>query len=242
LAEVFTPTCPRVAYLSIQELELQRSSHFSLVIELGLLVICTSSTGFRHAPRLRLKTEAESVTLASMRIIRAETSPNRTTSYYFTSRSRLSSELRPAKHGDGEHIHLMTQVSTVVLAGEAEVLNDGKWQRIGVGEGAIFDTWEPHDIRTREDSRVLDLNGIAENIVAVTMTERIVPPSLDIFEDEIDLVVREDRFDSEYLSNPKNTDYWSKGLRIDSAKSQRFWEILERNRKKLDSLNRVLKL
>jgi len=176
-----------------------------------------------------------------MRIIHAENSPNKKANYYFTGRSRLSSELRSAKHGDGEHIHLLTQVTTVVLAGEVEVLADGKWERIGAGEGATFDTWEPHDIRTREDSSVIDLPGVGDHIVALTTTERIVPPSLDIFEDEIDLVVREDRFDSAYLTNPKNTDYWSKGLRVDSAKSQHFWEILERNRNKLDSLHRVLK-
>ena len=136
----------------------------------------------------------------------------------------------------------MTQVSTVVLAGEIEVLSAGKWERVGASSGVIFDTREPHDIRTRENAPILNLPGIAENVVAVTMTERIVPPSLDIFEEEIDLVVREDRFDVAYLSDPRNTAYWTPELRADPAKSQHFWEVLARNRKKLDSLHKVLNI
>ena len=177
-----------------------------------------------------------------VRRIRAEDPPNGTSSYFFTGRSRLSGELRHANERDGEHIHLMTQVSTVVIAGEIEVKSAGKWERIGASSGVVFDTREPHDVRTREDSPVLDLPGIAEGIVAVTLTERIVPPSLDIFEEEIDLVVREDRFDVAYLSDPKNPAHWSNGLRVDLAKSQRFWDVLARNRNKLDSLHKVLNI
>jgi hypothetical protein len=177
-----------------------------------------------------------------MRIIRAEDVTDGVRSHFFTGRSRLSSELRQANQRDGEHIHLMTQVSTVVLAGEVEVLSGGRWERIGASSGVVFETREPHDVRTRGDSPVLNLAGIAEGVVAVTMTERIIPPSLDIFEEEIELVVREDRFDSAYLSDQKNPAYWSNGLRVDPAKSQHFWEILGRNRKKLDSLHRVLNI
>lgn len=136
----------------------------------------------------------------------------------------------------------MTQVSTVVLAGEIEVLSAGTWKRIGASSGVIFDTREPHDVRTRGDAPVLNLPGIAENIVAVTLTERIVPPSLDIFEEEVEMVVREDRFASGFLSDPKNPAYWSDGLRVDPAISQHFWEVLGRNRNKLDSLHRALNI
>ena len=177
-----------------------------------------------------------------MRVIHSERPLRGAGNYYFTGRSRLSSELRPASQEDGEHIHLMTQVSTVVLAGEIEVLASGRWQKIGASSGVIFETREPHEIRTRSDSPVLSLPGIAENIVAVTITERIVPPSLDIFEEEIDLVVRVDRFGSGYLIDPKNPAYWSEGLRMDPAKSQHYWEILSRNRNKLDSLHKVLNI
>jgi len=175
-----------------------------------------------------------------MRVIHAEDPPNGVSNYFFTGRSRLSGELRRANERDGEHIHLMTQVSTAVIAGEIEVLSAGKWERIGASTGVVFDTREPHDVRTRQDAPVLNLPGIADNVVAVTLTERIVPPSLDLFEEEIDLVVREDRFDVAYLSDPKNPAYWSNGLRLDAAKSQQFWEVLARNRNKLDSLHKVL--
>jgi len=177
-----------------------------------------------------------------MRVIHSESPLHGSGSFYFTGRSRLTSELRLANQRDGEHIHLMTQVSTVVLAGEIEVLSGGRWERIGPSSGVIFDTREPHDVRTRGDAPTLSLPGIADNIVAVTLTERIVPPSLDIFEEEIDLVVREDRFDIGYLSDPKNPVYWSDGLRQDPAKSQHFWEVLSRNRNKFDSLRRVLNI
>ena len=177
-----------------------------------------------------------------MRIIHSEDSLDGPTSYFFTGRSRLSSEFRKANQGEGEHIHLLTQACTAVLAGEIEVKTTGRWERIGPSTAVVFDAREPHDIRTRGDAPVLKLPGLAEDIVAVTMTERIVPPSLDIFEDEIDLVVREDRFDSTYLSEPKNMSHWSEGLRRDPAKSQHFWEILVRNRNKLDSLQKVLNL
>ena len=176
-----------------------------------------------------------------MRKIDAE-GPTDGMTYYFTGRSRVSSGLRTANQRDGEHIHLMTQVSVIVIAGEVEALSEGKWGRIRAPMGVIFDTREPHDVRTRADSPVLDLPGLGKDIVALTVTERIVPPSLDIFEDEIDLVAREDRFDSAYLSDPKNTNYWSSGLRLDAAKSQHFWEILDRNRNKLNSLQKVLNL
>lgn len=177
-----------------------------------------------------------------MRVIHSEAPLYGTGSQYFTGRSRLSSELRPANQVDGEHIHLMTQVSTVVLAGEIEVLSAGKWQRIGPSTGVIFETREPHDVRTRADAPILSLPGIAENVVAVTLTERIVPPSLDIFEEEIDMVVREDRFASGFLTDSKNPTYWSDGLRVDPAKSQHFWEVLGRNRNKLDSIHRALNI
>jgi len=177
-----------------------------------------------------------------MRVIHSESPSQGAESYYYTGRSRLSSRLRRANERDGEHIHLMTQVSTVVLAGEIDVLFEGRWQTIGASGGVIFETREPHDIRTRGDAPILNLPGIAENIVAVTLTERIVPPSLDIFEEEIDMVVRADRFEAGYLSDPKNPTYWSEGLRMDPAKSQHFWEVLRRNRNKLDSLHRALNI
>lgn len=136
----------------------------------------------------------------------------------------------------------MIQASTVVLAGEIEVLSAGSWERVGASSGVIFDTREPHDIRTRGDAPIVSLPGMADDVVAVTLTERIVPPSLDIFEEEIDLVVREDRFATGYLSEPKNPAFWSDGLKVDPAKSQHFWEILSRNRRKLDSLHHVLNI
>ena len=197
---------------------------------------------FKPVVQPKLKTIARLGPLFPMRIISSEEHLNGTGSHFYTGRSRLSSELRRANQRDGEHIHLMTQVSTFVLAGEVEVLSAGKWERVGASSGVVFDTREPHDVRTREDAPVLDLAGIAKGIVAVTMTERIVPPSLDLFEEEIDLVVREDRFDPAYLSDPRNPAYWSNGLRVDPAKSQHFWEILGRNRKKLDSLHRALNI
>jgi hypothetical protein len=177
-----------------------------------------------------------------MRIIQSEKALAEQTNCYFTGRSRLSSELRPANQSEGAHIHLLTQACTTVLEGEVEVQTSGKWERLSAHTGVVFEIREPHDIRTRGDAPVLKMLGPAENIVAVTMTERIVPPSLEIFEEEIDLVVREDRFDAAYLSEPKNVNYWSAGLRSDPAKSQRFWEILARNRNKLDSLHRVLNI
>jgi hypothetical protein len=197
---------------------------------------------FKPLEQPKLKTEARLGRPFPMRIIRSEGGSTGTGSHYYTGRSRLSSEMRKANQRDGEHIHLMTQVSTVVLAGEVEVLSAGNWERIGASSGVVFDTREPHDVRTREDAPVLDRAGLAEDIVAITMTERIVPPSLDLFEEEIDLVVREDRFDPAYLSDPRNPAHWSNGLRVDPAKSQHFFEILGRNRKKLDSLHRVLNI
>jgi len=177
-----------------------------------------------------------------MRVIKAEESADGLSRRFFTGRSRISRTLRPANRRDGEHVHLMTQESTVVLAGEVEILTAGKWERLGASSGAVFDIREPHDVRTREDASVFSWPGGNEGIVAVTSTERIVPPSLDIFEDEIDLVVREDRFDPEILSDPVNRTYWSKGLQLDAAKSQHFWDILARNRKKLESLHKVLNI
>lgn len=128
------------------------------------------------------------------------------------------------------------------MAGEVEVFVDGKWERLDASSGAVFDIREPHDVRTREDAPVIKWPGTSDEIVAVTSTERIVPPSLDIFEDEIDLVVREDRFDPRILSDSVNRSYWSRGLGLDAAKSQHFWDILARNRRKLDSLHRVLNI
>jgi hypothetical protein len=177
-----------------------------------------------------------------MRIIRAEDSADGLSRRFYTGRSRISKTMRLANRRDGEHVHLMTQESTVVLAGEVEVLVDGRWERMDASSGAVFDIREPHDVRTREDAPVIKWPGASEDIVAVTSTERIVPPSLDIFEDEIDLVVREDRFDPGILSDPVNRTYWSKGLELDAAKSQNFWDILARNRKKLYSLHRVLNI
>jgi hypothetical protein len=177
-----------------------------------------------------------------MRRIKAEDSEDGLSKRFYTGRSRISRTMRPADRRDGEHVHLMTQESTVVLAGEVEVLVDGKWERLEASSGAAFDIREPHDVRTREDAPAIEWPGAPVDIVAVTTTERIVPPSLDIFEDEIDLVVREDRFDPGILSDPVNRTYWSRGLELDAAKSQHFWDILARNRKKLYSLHRVLNI
>lgn len=177
-----------------------------------------------------------------MHIIQAEESSDGLTMRFFTGRSRISRALRPANHRDGEHIHLMTQESTLVLAGEIEVLAAGKWERLGASSGAVFDVREPHDVRTRADAPVVSWPGTSEEIVAVTSTERIVPPSLDIFEEEIDLVVREDRFDPQFLDDSVNRTYWSKGLQQDPAKSQQFWDILARNRMKFESLHKVLNI
>jgi hypothetical protein len=177
-----------------------------------------------------------------MRIIQAEESSDGLARRFFTGRSRISRAYRPANDRDGEHAHLMTQESILVLAGEIEVRTTGNWEKIDASSGAVFDIREPHDAKTRENAPVISWPGNAEGIVAVTLSERIVPPSLDIFEDEIDLVVREDRFDPRALSDPVNRTYWSKGLQLDAAKSQQFWDILARNRMKLDSLHRVLNI
>jgi hypothetical protein len=177
-----------------------------------------------------------------MRIIQAEESPDGLSRRFHTGRSRVSRTIRRAGRRDGEHVHLMTQESTVVLAGEIEVRATGRWERLDATSGAVFDIREPHEVRTREDSPTIRWPGKFRSIVAVTSTERIVPPSLDIFEDEIDLVVREDRFDPRVLSDPVNRTYWSRGLRVDAAKSQHFWDILARNRKKAKSLHSVLKI
>jgi Cupin domain len=177
-----------------------------------------------------------------MRIIRAEDSDDGLRKRFYTGRSGISRTMRPANKRDGEHVHLMTQESTVVLAGEVEFLTDGRWERMNASSGAVFDIREPHDVRTREEAPVITWPGASVNIVAVTTTERIVPPSLDIFDDEIDLVVREDRFDPRILSDSINRTYWSRGLELDAAKSQHFWDILARNRKKLESLHRVLNI
>jgi len=177
-----------------------------------------------------------------MRIIRAEESPDGLASRFFTGRSRISKTFRPANSQDGQHVHLMTQESILVLAGEVEVRTTEDWKKLEASSGAVFDIREPHDIRTREDAPVIRWPGAPEDMVAVTSSERIVPPSLEIFEDEIDLVVREDHFDPQILNDPINRTYWSKGLQRDAAKSDNFWDILARNRKKLDSLHRVLNI
>jgi len=177
-----------------------------------------------------------------MRVIRAEESSDGLAQRFFTGRSRISRALRTANSQDGEHVHLMTQESVLVLAGEVEVHAANKWERLSAFSGAVFDLREPHDVRTREEASVVEWPGNPQGIVAVTLTERMVPPSIDIFEDEIELVVREDRFDPQILSDPVNRTYWSKGLQRDAAKSDNFWDILARNRKKLDSLHRVLNI
>ncbi|MDA4123985.1 MAG: cupin domain-containing protein [Thaumarchaeota archaeon] len=177
-----------------------------------------------------------------MQVIQAGDSLDGFAKSFYSGRSMISITKRTANAKDGEHVHLMTQESTFVLAGEIEVLAIGKWERVGASSGVVFDIREPHDVRTRADAPVVSWPGIAEGIVAVTATERVVPPSLDIFEDEVDMVVREDQFDSQVLSDPVNRSYWSKGLQLDPGKSQRFWDILARNQKKVESLHKVLNI
>ena len=161
--------------------------------------------------------------------------------YFFTGRSRVSRTFRlKGRKPDGEHLHLLIQESTFVLVGEIEFRTTGEWQELPALHGVTFDIKEPHDVRIREDSTTISYPHAPEDLVAVTSTEKIVPPTLDIFDDEIELVLREDRFDSPYLSDPSNKEFWSNGLREDTLKSRLFMDIVERNRKKLSTLRRVL--
>ncbi len=144
-----------------------------------------------------------------------------------TFKSNLS--YMPANESQVPHKHFLVREAVHVLDGQIEVWHEDTWKTVVEKQVALFDLNELHNVRTGNLDRPLLFPGTANNTAAVAIVYKWIPPYLEIYEDEVSFVIKNDWFNYQYeddLSDPKTSPL----LRLEKSLQGRFWEIVKRNK------------
>ena len=145
----------------------------------------------------------------------------------FTFRSNLS--YMPIDETQKPHKHILVMEAIHVLVGQIEVCTDGDWNTLSEKQAVLFDLNEVHNIRTRNfDQRIL-FPGTPENIGAVVIVYKWIPPYFEIYKDEINFIFDHDWFNLEYRDHRSDITT-SPVLRLDCKLQEKFWNIVDRNK------------
>lgn len=171
-----------------------------------------------------------------MRVLDPEKGKNDFARYYLTGSSRISRTAWPPGTTQTPHKHLLIQESTIVHVGEIEIYHSGTWRTLSEPKGVVFDINEYHNTRTRSNAAPILFPNVQTILAALTSTEKVIPPVLDLHRDEIELVLRHDFFREGFEEHPDDPLFWSQGLAKNPALSKKFWEIVDRNKDRVSTL------
>ena len=134
----------------------------------------------------------------------------------------------PENETQHTHMHSMIIEAIHVVAGQLDVWNDGKWQTIPENNIVMFEHGEFHNLRTLKKTKEINLLSSDSSIAAITLAYKWIPPNLEIFQDEIQIVLDNDWFHINYRQGT-NDDTTTPLLRTSDAVQEKFFEILKRN-------------
>jgi hypothetical protein len=126
------------------------------------------------------------------------------------------------------HKHSIIIEAIHIIAGQLDVWNDGAWKTIPENNIVMFEHGEYHNLRTMKKTKEINLLSSDSGVAAITLAYKWIPPNLEIFQDEIDMVLDNDWFHLDYVYGTK--DYTTSPLlRASDAVQEKFLQILKRN-------------
>jgi hypothetical protein len=143
-----------------------------------------------------------------------------------TFRSNIS--YMPRNETQTPHKHVLVMEAIHVLAGQIEVQTLGHWNIVKEEQVALFDLNEVHNIRTKNQNKIVVYPRSNKDIGAVTVVYKWIPPYLKITRDEVTFVIENDWFDDKYY-NELSDHKTSPVLRLDKPLQKKFWAIVKRN-------------
>ncbi len=126
------------------------------------------------------------------------------------------------------HKHSMIIEAIHVIAGQIDVWNDGAWKTIPENNIVMFEHGEYHNLRTIKKIKEINLLSTDSSIAAITLAYKWIPPDLEIFRDEIEMVLDNDWFHIDYKQGTDDHTT-SPLLRASDAVQEKFLQILKRN-------------
>ncbi len=136
------------------------------------------------------------------------------------------------------HMHFVLGGVHHVLAGSMELQDDkGDWYRVDTRQAAEHTPCDYYNVRVPEDGPTAAYPGAGPTVGAVSIFYKWVPPHLDVREDELTLLFQNDWFGEGYLKDQTDKKT-SPVLRLAEPEQKRFWEIVKRNKDKLNIRDR----
>lgn len=127
------------------------------------------------------------------------------------------------------HMHSIIIEAVHIIAGELDVWNNNEWKTISENQIVVFEHGEYHNLRTSKKTKEVNFASVDAGIVAVTLSYKWIPPHLEIFPDEIELILENDWFHLDYEPNT-NDKTTSPLLRASETVKEKFLNVLKRNK------------
>ena len=135
----------------------------------------------------------------------------------------------PENEIQNPHMHSIIIEAIHVIAGELEVWNNGKWKAVSENQIVMFEHGEYHNLRTSKKTKDINIISSDSNIAAVTLAYKWIPPDLEIFSEEIKMILEYDWFHLNYKQDTEDKTT-SPLLRADKVIQKKFFSILKRNK------------
>jgi hypothetical protein len=117
----------------------------------------------------------------------------------------------------------------VKKAGQVEIFCDGKWILLNEREVAVFSLNEVYNMRTGSQVKEITYPHSTNNIAAVTIVYKWIPPLFEIQNDEMNFIIQNDWFSDQFDQNNKDPQA-SHVFRLEETLQKKFWNIVERNK------------
>jgi hypothetical protein len=126
------------------------------------------------------------------------------------------------------HQHSIIIEAIHIIAGQLDVWNAGIWKIIPENNIVMFEHGEYHNLRTMKKAKEINLLSSGSGIAAITLAYKWIPPNLEIFQDEIEIILDNDWFHLDYVHGTKD-ETTSPLLRASDTIQEKFFQILKRN-------------
>ncbi len=134
----------------------------------------------------------------------------------------------PVNETQHTHKHSIIIEAIHVIAGQLDVWNNGTWKTIQENNIVMFEHGEYHNLRTTKKTEDITLLSSNSSIAAITLAYKWIPPNLEIFDDEIEMILDNDWFHLDYVHGTKDNTT-SPLLRADKDVQEKFFQIIKRN-------------
>ena len=142
----------------------------------------------------------------------------------------------PRAETQNAHLHMITSETYHVLDGTVEAYFNGAWQPVNRRQILSFDKGEIHNIRTAPEGPNVTFPDATDKIGAISICYRFVDRDVIASPEEMDMLLNLDWFGESYLSDPTNKKS-TPVLRADQKVQDQFWEILAKNKAKVNGLD-----